>query len=138
MTDQFKDAQDNVAMTVAQSMNTDWLRVVVNYEMLYSESGVEHDRLGFYIFRQANGELAEAQLEFTDAIIEAFRKLNDASLELNKARWTTCDFTLDSDGKFQTNFSYGEPKRINAILDEESYFRFDKYLDFYKASQGIR
>jgi len=138
MNDDFKAAQDSAVMAIAQSIEAEWLRVVVNYEMLYQEDGIEHDRLGFYITKQPDGNLAKAQLRFTDLIVEAFLKLNEASLTVNKEHWTMCDFVLDSDGKFEVNFSYDPPKRINAILDEESYYRFGKYLEFYKSSRGIK
>ena len=47
--------------------------------------------------------------------------------------WSSCELIIDASGHYNFSFSYGPPKRINGILDEESYDRYNNYLDIYKA-----
>jgi hypothetical protein len=50
-------------------------------------------------------------------------------------RWSTCDLAIDPDGRYELHFSYGAPKRLNGVIDDESYWRFSRYLDDYKAGR---
>lgn len=131
--EEFEKLQEAVVFTIAQSLDDEWIRVVVNYEMLYHDDYIEQDRLGFCITSNTDGELSRRDLEFTPEIEHAFINLNDASVRVNKQHWAVCDLVIDSNGKYEMKFGY-EPRRIDAILDEESYFRFGKYLETYKAS----
>lgn len=136
MFSEMQNAQDAVVRSIAATITEEWERVVVNFEMADGEDGVQHNMLGFYITKGQNGGFAESELKFTREIEQAFTELNAASLKTNRKYWSTCDLVLDSGGKYEMKFSFEPPKRINGILDEESYYRFGKkYLDSYSASR---
>jgi len=132
-----KEAQDATVLTIAKLIPEEWERVVVNFEMEEEEDGgVTHDVLAFYIVKKQAGGFSDKELKLTDELQAAFTELNRASLKTNKQYWTTCDLVLDSNGKYEMKFSYEPPKRINGILDEDSYYRFGKkYLEEYTASR---
>jgi hypothetical protein len=134
---EMRHAQDAVVRTVASTISEPWERVVINFEMAPQEDGegFQHDMLGFYIVKDSAGEFAKREFKFTSDVERAFSDLNSVSLRANKKLWTTCDMVLDSNGKYTMNFSFEPPKRINGILDEESYYRFSKYLKEYAASR---
>ena len=46
-------------------------------------------------------------------------------------KWSTCELIIEHTGEYRFNFSYGVPKRLNGIFDEESYDRFRNYAHKY-------
>lgn len=130
-----KEAQNAVAVASAQAIPEAWERLVISYEMEHNVETVQHNRLGFYIVKEKDGRYAERDFTFTTNVIDAFTRLNDASMKTNKQHWTVCEFVLDSNGRFSMDFKYDQPKRINGIHDYESYYRFNDYLKEYIASQ---
>jgi hypothetical protein len=132
-----KQAQDELVRLVAQSIPEAWERIVINFEMSnVGQEDMDHNMIGFYIVKDKTGGFAEKDdLKLTGDLVTAFTKLNRASLATNKQYWSTCDLVLDSNGKYEMKFSFDPPKRINGILDEQSYYRFSKYLDEYAASR---
>lgn len=43
--------------------------------------------------------------------------------------WGSFTLLISADGNHVLEFNYGKPKRMNGIIDEESYYRFGKWLD---------
>jgi hypothetical protein len=130
-----KQAQDAVVRTIAKTIPGEWERIVVSYEMAYQDGGFIHNSLGFYIVRNEDGSFVDRDLSFTSETTTAFVELNEASFRTNNEYWGACDLVLDSIGKYEMNFSFDPPKRINGILDDQSYYRFSKYLEEYAASR---
>ena len=134
MIEQYKKLQEAVVVSVIQSIPEEWERVVINYEMMYTEEGHEENRLGFYIVKDDSGTLAKQRLGFAPPEIKALRLLNEGSIDINREHWGICELVIDRNGKYTMTFSFERPKRINGIHDEESYYRFGKYLETYKPS----
>lgn len=125
------DLQSAIVVSVAQSINDNWKQIVLNYEIDYPKGELVENYIGFYIKVGENNQLSMIQIYFSDEMLGLLQKLRAKGLELNNEPWCTCDIVIESNGEYQFDFSFEPPKRINGILDEESYGRFNKYLDNY-------
>jgi hypothetical protein len=128
--------QKAIVTALAREIPDAWERIVVNYEMQEEDGGLTEDRLGFYIEKDAAGNLRESELAFTPEVKRLFREMNDEIRRSEGERWGTCDLVVDQPGKFKFSFSYDPPKRINGVFDDDSMGRFDRYLETYKAERG--
>jgi len=126
--------QEAIVTSLARAIPQAWERIVVNYEMEEQEGGaIIHNRLGFYIAKDAGGNLHKAELRVGSEVEDMFRDMSDEFQRTVGERWGTCDLVVDPPGKFRFDFAYDPPKRINGVLDDDSYGRFGRYLETYKA-----
>ncbi len=128
--------QKAIVAALARGIPDAWERIVVNYEMQEEDGGLTEDRRGFYIAKGPTGELRKSDLAFSPEVKAMFREMNDEIRRAEGERWGTCDLVVDQPGKFRFSFSYGPPKRINGVFDDDSMGRFDRYLETYKAERA--
>ena len=115
-----------------------WERIVVNLETETTEEGRVLNYLFFYISRSADGDFRETSVRvLPDGVRDDFLALNDALFESSGDRWGICDLIMDcSTGRYDFQFKYEPPKRLNCVFDESSMGRFDNYLDTYRAERA--
>jgi len=136
MTPEIAQAQDALVKAVMEVPDVPWERIVVNWEIL-DDGGEQHmGWIAFYISRNPDRGLTETNLKNLPAgVRERLLAVRELMTRLHGDRWAGCDLAIDSDGRYEFNFSYDPPKRFNGIIDDESYWRFSRYLDDYKAGR---
>lgn len=130
--------QEAIVTALAGTIPEPWERIVVNYEMQEKETGLAHDRLAFYIARDAAGNFRDVDLKIKPPVRDLFTQMNDEFQRSVGQRWGICDLVVDPPGRFRFDFSYDPPKRLNGVFDEQSYDRFNtaKYLETFKAERA--
>lgn len=124
-----EDAQRRVLLEIAFAIPEDWSQAFVNCEMQPDKAGgFEHDILGIYTVK-SDGGLVTRELKANQKLVEALTVLNRASYAADKQYWTTCDLVLGPAGQYKINYLSGPPKRMNGILDHDSYHRFKEHLN---------
>ena len=121
--------QDKAAQAILACVGGNWLRIVVNSECIDEDE--RDNTLSFYVKRKGR-DLETVDLRLPRTALEELRKLRDVTASQNALKWSTCDLVIDNTGNYNFNFSYGPPKRINGIHDEESYERFRNYAEKHK------
>ena len=133
------ELQDQIAQDLVDAMRKPWERIVVNLEMEITEEGPVVNYLYFYISKRLLGGFKETEVdELPDEVSDKFKELNDAVLENAGNRWGICDLVIEGTGECKFTYDYGKPKRLNGILDESSYGRFNNYLDTYRAERAAQ
>ena len=131
--------QKQIAQGLANSMTEPWERIVVNLETAIMPDGRDVDYRFFYISSSGNDDFKKTSVkELPEDVTIFFTELNDAMVESEGDRWGTCDFILNSSGKFDFKFDYGPPRRLNGVFNDISMGRFDRYLDEFRAERGSR
>ena len=127
------EKQKEVVLHIAQLITESWRRIVVSYEVEDTQESTEHSTMVVYV----TGSTSDLRLE---GLAGAPTSLEDELFSLNKLManasgrtWSSCELIIDASGHYNFSFSYDPPKRINGILDEQSYDRYNNYLDIYKA-----
>jgi len=137
--------QAALAQQLADALPADqtWEHALVNYELgeeLPDEGGPQASYLAFYLVRAAGNVLVVEELRPLPADMHYFfQDLRRAMATDEPARrWGTAELTLSGDGRYRLTFDYNPPKRLNGILDEDSYdrFRADRYLAAYATGRG--
>lgn len=129
--------QEAIVTALVGTVSERWERIVVNYEMLEKDGGVAHDRLAFYITRDAAGDFRDSDLDLKPQVRDLFTQMNDEFQRSVGQRWGSCDLVVDPPAKYRFDFSYDPPKRLNGVFDEQSYDRFGpRYLENYKAERA--
>jgi hypothetical protein len=72
---------------------------------------------------------------FSPEVKTMFYEMNDETKRSACSRWRT-DLVVDKSGEFRSKFSYDPPKRMNAVFDDDSLGRFNRYLETYKAERA--
>jgi hypothetical protein len=57
--------------------------------------------------------------------------LNDAAAGGKGQRWGMCDVTVEPTRKYDAQYYYDPPKRINGVLDYDSYYKYEDYIKTY-------
>jgi len=137
MNPQTLELQKQIAQGMARSMTEPWERIVVNFETAMMPDGRDVNYIFFYISSSGNDDFKETSVQLLpEDVTRFFVELNDAMVESKGDRWGTCDFILDSSGKFDFKFDYGPPRRLNSVFDDTSMDRFDRHLDEYRAERA--
>lgn len=76
------------------------------------------------------------QVGYDATLYDLVSDLHKAMAGPDGTSWTTFDLELDPDGTYRTDLGYGIPKRSNGVMDQESYGRFQDYLDTWVAEHG--
>ncbi|MCL2716843.1 MAG: hypothetical protein FWD68_20360 [Alphaproteobacteria bacterium] len=133
------ELQDQIAQNLVDAMSEPWERIVVNLEMEMTAEGPIVNYLYFYISQLSDGDFKETEVDdLPNEADNKFRALNDAVLENAGNRWGICDLVIEKTGKYKFKYDYGQPKRLNNILDESSYGRFNNYLDAFRAERAAQ
>ena len=136
MTPEIAQAQDAVVKALMEVPDVPWERIVVNWE-IKDDGGEKHmGTIAFCISRNPEGGLTKTDMKNLPSIVpKRLLALRELMARLQGDRWAGCDLAIDSDGRYEFNFSYDPPKRLNGIIDDESYWRFGRYLDDYRAGR---
>lgn len=125
--------QIDVVTELAQSIQAEWCRIVITYELEDRPDLLTQNTMLFYIEETASGLKKVGVKDPSSAVEASLLALNKAMADGSDQSWSSCEVVVDASGKYNFSFSYGPPKRINGVWDEESYFRYRNYLDTYKA-----
>lgn len=125
--------QQIVAETVAQVADT-WQHIVVSYEIKDYGDTIGHDVIALHLkkdgdqFQQTNIKIPKNVL---DRLAELNSKMADQPSSPNAVSWGSCEYTIEEDGQYRFEFSYEPPKRLNGILDEQSFKKYKNYAKNY-------
>ncbi len=127
-------AQAEVVRAFAQLAPDPWEQIVVNLELEEDEVGYRTDCLAFAVVPDDGGYVErEVSLDRPGHhTVFALRKAMSARGEL----WHSFDLVIEADGHYDLEFSYDPPKRLNGILDQQSYHRFDHYAEEFAARRA--
>jgi hypothetical protein len=123
--------QDKVAQAVVGCVPEAWLRVVVSYEC---EDAGEHcvdNTISLYL-TEKGGRIAQQYVRLPPEVLAEFIKLRDLIPAGKDGKWNSCLLVIENTGKYKFGFSHDPPKRINGILDEDSYDRFSRCAEDYQ------
>lgn len=129
-----------IAGRFAQVAPRNWARLVGNWEATLGEDG--EPVLNYLTLAVVDGgdRWLFGQVGYDEPLYDLVAAYNNASSGDADAqvssRWTVLDLEVDEDGTFRTNLGYGQPKRSNGIMDEESLGRFESYLDTWVTEHG--
>ena len=134
------DLQDQIAQGLVDAMPEPWERIVVNLEMEKTAEGRVLDYQYFYIAPSTDGDFkSESDIRLPEEVRKQFIALNDAIFESAGDRWGICDLIIDnSTGKYDFEYKYEPPKRLNDIFDDSSMGRFNDYLDTFRAERAAQ
>lgn len=101
---------------VADEAPADWRTVRINMEMLLENGEVANS---WATYCKVGDDMQDVEME-ASAVKEIelrnlFRALNDLSAESGD-RWTVCDFTVNSTGQYNVDYSYDPPPRLSGDL----------------------
>ncbi len=128
------EKQKQVVINIAQLVTESWRRIVVSHEVDDRPETTEQSTMAVYV----TGALDDLELRSLDrngstSLEDDFFSLNKIMVDASGRTWSSCELIIDASGHYNFSFSYDPPKRINGILDEQSYDRYNNYLDIYKA-----
>ncbi len=124
-------AQADVVRAFAQLAPDPWEQIVVNLELEEDGTGYRTDCLAFAVVLDGGGyvdrefDLDRSGRDTVYALRTAMRARGEA--------WHSFDLLIEADGHYDLTFSYDPPKRLNGILDQQSYHRFDHYAAEFAA-----
>jgi len=124
--------QDQAVEKIVACVPGQWLRIAVNYEYMETGDQCVDSMVALYLIRQGQ-DIEAVDLRLPREVLGELVILRDLLPNPQNQKWSTCDLVVEDTGKYKFNFSYEPPKRLNGILDEESYERFGNYADSYKA-----
>ena len=85
----------------------------------------------------SDGGWGAGQLGYDEELYDEVLALNEVMAEGDGRRWTVLDLEIDAaPAEFRVQFGYDAPKRVNGVLDDESYGRFERYLESWVTEHG--
>jgi hypothetical protein len=128
--------QDSAVRAIVACVPRGWLRIVVNYECLEGEGDQMVDStLSLYV-KKGRQKMEAETLRLPHEVTQELLILRGLVPARDGEKWSTCELIIERTGEYRFNFSYGVPKRLNGIFDEESYDRFRNYADKYSQETG--
>ena len=106
--------------------------------MMDMGEGYSVEYIAFYIAKLPDGDLKLESMQTSREIDQFFIDLNSAMANKSNAFWVTSDLVIENTGHYNFKFSYDPPKRLNCVFDEGSLWRFNRYLETYKAERQSR
>ena len=128
------EKQKEVVIHIAQIITESWRRIIVSYEINDTPDLTEESTMVFYITGTSSDlRLQDLDRKGSTSLEDEFFSLNKLMADTSGRTWSSCELIIDASGHYNFSFSYDLPKRINGIFDEQSYDRYNNYLDIYKA-----
>lgn len=124
-----------VAHRLAEVAPTGWARLVGNWEATGNPGEAVLNHLTLAVVDGGDRWLF-GQVGYDETLYDLVTDLHAAMAGPEGTSWTVLDLELDEDGSYRTDVGYGPAKRSNGVLDEESYGRFQGYLDRWVAEHG--
>lgn len=114
-----------------------WVRLAGNWE---SYQDADDDLALNYItiaVVASEGGWGAGQLGYDEDLYDEVLALNEVMAEGDGRRWTVLDLEIDAEpAEYRVQFGYDTPKRVNGVLDDESFGRFERYLSSWVAEHG--
>jgi hypothetical protein len=133
MQDQILDHCRSIVVAIAGLTPGEWLRIVVNFEVEDSNNSPVSNVIAFSI-EQFTDKVDHTPLELTSKIKNDFLLLRKMHASFEKA-WDVCDLVIEPTGEYEFKYEYDGAKRLNSIFDDNSYDRFDRYLEEFIAGK---
>ena len=127
------EKQKHIVVDLAQFISEDWRRIVLSYEVGDGPDLLEQDTMLSYITGPLDNLKKVSLTGLPDKVRQAVFELSKMMADVSGRTWSSCELIIDASGHYNFSFSYDPPKRINGIYDEQSYGRYNNYLDIYKA-----
>jgi hypothetical protein len=129
----FTDAQTAVVQALAaDAPDPNWLRLVADIEIQEDADSYRFDTVALAVVKGADGTLSDPSFSVSEtvrrAIIDLYRERKNGAGE----PFSGFQLSVDNDGTFRFEFSYGPPKRMNGVWDEAKEKMLDNYLDHYR------
>lgn len=93
----------------------EWVYLAVNHELLI-EDGRRSSTQACVLAHRPGAELEDLSFRLSQQSKRAVIDLRDAMAMSGKQPWTILDMTVERSGRFNFDFSYGPPPRINGDL----------------------
>lgn len=93
----------------------DWVYVAVNHEVLIEE-GRRSSTQAIVLARKPGGDLEALSFRLSMATKAKLLGLRDAMSSDPTNRWTVLDFTIERSGRYDFQFAYTTPPRLNGDL----------------------
>ncbi|MEO9337391.1 hypothetical protein ABFT80_08150 [Mesorhizobium sp. SB112] len=131
--------QADIARAVAQCVSNvndgewgdrEWLRLVVNFEGLWSSKEPVTSSISFAIARNTDGSLEKVSFRLSPDTKAKFASLAETMKGTGGSAWTVSDLVIENDGRYNFQFSYDPPYRLGGNLHDK---RFLDYLDRHRA-----
>lgn len=131
------DATDTIARIARRFVEiapTGWARLIGNWEATGEPGSANLNYITTAVV-DIGDRWGYGQLDFDEPLYDLVVELHRQMAE-REDLWTVLDLEVDADGTFRTNFGYDQAKRTEGVMDEESYGRFQTYLDGWVAEHG--
>ncbi len=93
----------------------DWVYLAVNHEVLI-EDGRRSSTQAIVLARKPGAELEDLSFRLSQQAKKAILDLREAMAMNGQQPWTIMDLTIERSGRFNFDFSYDPPPRINGDL----------------------
>jgi hypothetical protein len=123
-----------IVQAVAGLVPGPWLRIVVDFELLWDEDGADYNSIAFAVVDGTDGDVERRSISLDRESIRLFRELGNAMAQDN-GFWGSCRLQLEKNGHYRFWYSYEPPKRINGVFDEDFTYLND-YLTHYRAEMA--
>lgn len=123
-----------IARRFVEIAPTGWARLIGNWEATGEPGSANLNYITTAVV-DIGDRWGYGQLDFDEPLYDLVVELHGQMAE-REDLWTVLDLEVDADGTFRTNFGYGQAKRTEGVMDEESYGRFQTYLDGWVTEHG--
>jgi hypothetical protein len=93
----------------------EWMYLAINHEVLV-EDGRRSSTQAKVLAQRPGGELEDLGFRLSPQTKGAILELRDAMAAKGQKTWTIMDLTVERSGRFNFDFSYNPPPRINGDL----------------------
>jgi hypothetical protein len=108
-------AADIVDLQDGEWEDREWVYIAVNHEILVEE-GRRTSTQASVLAREPSGELEDLDFRLSMASKSTLLALRDAMTKDGDSPWTILDLTIERIGRYDFQFSYEPPPRLNGNL----------------------
>ncbi|HEY9412174.1 MAG TPA: hypothetical protein VIP77_21530 [Jiangellaceae bacterium] len=113
-----------------------WVRLAGNWETYQEADDLALNYVTLAVVA-SDGGWGAGQLGYDEDLYDEVLALNEVMAKGDGRRWTVLDLEIDAEpAEFRVQFGYNPPKRVNGVLDDESFGRFERYLESWVAERG--
>lgn len=111
----------------------DWVYIAVNHELLI-EDGRRSSTQTAVLAQKPGGSLEDLSFRLSPTSKQKLIALQEAMRQVDEKPWSIVDIAIERDGRYQFDFSYGEPPRISGDL---LHSPLTGLLERFKLERGI-
>ena len=136
MTPEIARLQDGLIYAISNLAFKSRGQIVLNYEIKESHDGCVTGYMVFYTSEPQNGDFEKNDISMVSQGVDRFFiELRNLMSRPRGDYWTTCDLMVEKTGHYNFKLSCDPPKRLNCVFDDDSLWRFNRYLETYKAER---